>query len=222
MHSKRTPWRDWLRLSALGALLLAMPPAHGGDINEAAFAALTSHDAACRDLLARRTIRVHSRGVIHMDFAVALDLLRNDSFIDRIQEAYAASLPEGQTPEFVITPVAGERTWSFVNRHGQHSRIDEVARVVTEQGQLRVAIHASGARFFGRFESLTLIEAWAGDDGSACYVVLVHAWPQGALPRFFIRRLGLVERFFRDKTREIESLGVQIGRRLVTGREENR
>lgn len=174
--------------------------------------ALVSHHAPSLAVLARDTIRVNSRGTLPVNFQAAVEVLSQSNLLDRVQEEYALSLPPGRQPEFVLQP-AGSNVWTFVNRHGQHSEVCEVARAFVASNVLTVVLYAKGERFFGLFESLTAIRATAAQ-GQVGYTVEVFAYPHQPVCRFVIRHLGLVERFFQQKTQDLETISARICGRL--------
>jgi hypothetical protein len=174
---------------------------------------LTAHHAPTQALLGRRTIRVAGQGTIPVDFRAALGVLMQSNLLDRVQQEYANSLPAGQTPEFTLQPL-GSNAWSFVNRQNQRSEVHEVARHFAGTNALFAVFYAKGERFFGLFESLTMIRVTPASEGQVSYTVEVRAYPHQAVSRFVIRHLGLVERFFRNKTKELEGVTARICQRL--------
>jgi hypothetical protein len=201
--------------AAVGALILcgALAPSapQAGETN--ALHALVAHHAPSLALLAREAIRVDGAGTIPISFTSAMDVLTGSNLLDRVQRAYAESLPAGQTPEFALNP-AGSNTWTFVNRHGQHSEVCEVARAFAATNEIVAVYYAAGDRFFGRFESLSLIRVTPTDRGQVNYTVAVFAYPHQPLCRFVVRHLNLLERFFREKTKELESVSARVCGRL--------
>jgi hypothetical protein len=189
-------------------LLSAAGPAETNELRR-----LAAQHAPSLTLLARNTIQVEGHGTLPVDFRVAVRVLSQSNLLDRVQEEYARSLPEGRKPEFVLHP-AGSNTWTFVNRHGQHSEVCEVARVPVASNALAAVFYAKGERFFGLFESLTFIRAAADDKGHIGYTVRVLAYPHQPVCRFVIRHLGLAERFFQEKTKELEGVSARICGRL--------
>ncbi len=177
-----------------------------------AYGLLAGHGASCA-LLERNTIRVQAGGELPVDFNQALQALSQSNLLDRVQEEYANSLPPGQQPEFVLQP-AGSNTWSYVNRAGQYSEVCEVARTRAANGDLLAVFYARGERFFGLFESLTMIRVAPTAEGRIRYEVEVLAYPHQPVCRFVARHLRLVERFFHNKTREIEGVSIRICSRL--------
>jgi hypothetical protein len=200
------------RAAALALLCAAFAaiaaPAETNDLHS-----LTAHHAPSAALLERNTIHVQGRGTLTVDFHAAMRVLSQSNLLDRVQEEYALSLPEGQQPEFVLCP-AGSNTWTFVNRRGQYSEVCEVARVPVTTNALAAVFYARGERFFGLFESLTFIQVAADEQGRIGYTVEVRAYPHQPVCRFLIRHLGLVERFFRDKTKELEAVSARVCGRL--------
>jgi hypothetical protein len=198
---------------AIGLACSALAPAAAGLTETNELRRLAAHHAPSLALLARNTIRVEGRGTLPVDFQAALRALSQSNLLDRVQEEYARSLPEGRPPEFVLHPVGSNR-WTFVNRHGQHSEVCEVARTFVATNTLMTVYYANGERFFGLFESLTFIRATPTAQGAVGYTVDVFAYPRQPACRFVIRHLGLVERFFRSKTKDLEAISVRICTRL--------
>lgn len=193
----------WLGPCLAAAVALADPaPANLWNV------AVSNHTPT-RVLLARDTIRIEADGVVPVAYASAIGLLTRSNLLEQIQEAYAQSLPPGQSPEFALDPV-GANTWRYSNGRNEESEVHEVARGVTGSNTLVAAYYATGNRFFGQFESLTLIRVWADSNNQAAYHVQVFAYPHLAICRFLARHLGIVERFFRDKTKEMEGISARI------------
>lgn len=209
--SLRTRYRAAALAIALACAALSRAVAGPVETNELPL--LAAHHAPSLTLLARNTIRVVGRGTLPVDFRAALRVLSQSNLLDRVQEEYARSLPAGRQPEFVLHP-AGSNTWTFVNRHGQHSEVCEVARIPVATNALAAVFYAKGERFFGLFESLTVIRAVANDQGQIGYTVQVLAYPHQPVCRFVIRHLGLVERYFQNKTKELEVVSARICGRL--------
>lgn len=209
MNTNRQPQRTALAgLFSLALLLQA-----SADEPIARMRELTAHHPPSTNLLERNTIQVVREGTFALDVKTATDLLMRDDLLDRVQAAYGELLPAGETPEFVVRPV-GSNAWSFVNQHGQQSEIHQVAQVMDPAGNLTVVFYARGERFFGLFESLTAVRATPLDDERMAYEVCVLAYPRQPVFRFIIRHLGLVERYFRNKTEEMEAISMRICRRL--------
>lgn len=198
-----------VRMAGCLASLLAAAAATAGLPPERAWNGLADHHPPSRALLARNTIRVEAAGTIPADFHAVVALFAQTNLVDRIQEAYAHSLPEGQAPEFVLQPAASN-AWRYTNRGAEKSEVVEVARLQADSNTVAAAYYARGERFFGLFESLTFIQAAPAAPGETAYTVRVHAYPHQALCRFLARHLGLVERFFRDKTREMEDISTRV------------
>lgn len=178
-----------------------------------AWAGLAARHAPTQALLARNTIRVEGAGALAVNFADAVRVLAQSNLLTRVQEEYARSLPEGQKPEFVLTPMASN-AWSFVNRKNQYSEVHEIGRAPLGTNGLMTAFYSKGERFFGDFESATVIAVTADGPGRVRYDVRVFAFPHQVFCRFVARHLGLVERFFRGKTAEIEGIATRVCRRL--------
>lgn len=167
-----------------------------------------------RSVLDAHHIKVSGSGRVEIPFNDAVHLLQRPDLLDVVQASYARILPEGQTPEFVIQP-EGHGRWSFVNRHNQTSVIEEIHRKIEPDGRAHVVYYSEGRRFFGDYRSVVDIAVSAELDEGSRYEVIVYAYPLNSVSRFFARHLGVVERFFRDKTKEITSISVSICRDLA-------
>ena len=192
----------------LGGAALAMPSSN--EVKQ-----LVSAHTLATALLTKDTIQVQATGTVAVAFSDILASLAQTKLIDRIQSEYARTLPAGQAPEFVVTSL-GSNIWSYTNRSAEQSIIHEVTMQRLSTNELVAVFYASGERFFGRFESLTAIRLLPAGPGRSAYEVAVFAYPQQALCRFFIRHLGLIESYFRNKTREIEKLATSICRGLCS------
>ncbi len=161
-------------------------------------------------LLTKHTIPVNRTGTLAIDPANACALLARTNLLDLVQQQYARQLPAGQSPEFVVRNT-GTNTYAYVNRHGQHSEITEVGRLPLAGDGFAILFYTFGERDFGTFESLAYVTvAPASASGRCRYEVAVHAYPHGRVRRFIARHLGLVERYFRDKTSEMEALVTEL------------
>ena len=67
-----------------------------------------------------------------------------------------------------------------------------------------------GERFFGNFKVVLALQAWPEGLGKTCYRAEIWAYPENGAVRFFVRQLGLIERFFRKKTGEIELIARDV------------
>jgi len=159
-------------------------------------------------------IRVEGEGVVEVAYPTAQALFEKDDILDAVQEAYAALLPEGERPEFEVVS-GGDRTWSYVNRHGERSRVVELHRDIRPEERAFLVYFTEGERFFGSFRAVIEITVTPTDAASSRYDVRVLAYPERSVSRFFARHLGIAERFFRSKTREVTDLTVTICRFLM-------
>jgi len=184
----------------------AKEPATPTTTPQLAFTLLAGLHAPSAALLGKHTIPVHRTGTLAVNPSMACDLLARTNLLALVQEQYARQLPVGQTPEFAIQHT-GTNTYAYVNRHGQRSEITEVGRLALVDAGFAILVYAFGERDFGRFESLTYVTVAPAPDVAGCrYEVVVYAYPHSAVRRFFARHLGLVERYFRNKTTEMEAL----------------
>lgn len=201
MNRRPQAWRSRGRACAATAVLL-------GFLTVAAVRAEAETDADVRALLARRCISVVSSGSVNLSFAFLQDMMANTNLLGLIQDAYARQLPPGATPEFVVNQT-GSNTFAYVNRHGERCAIRETGRDVGGTNTLAVDYYVVGERSFGRFESYVHVSVSKQADDLA-FAVDVKAWPHNAFLRLLVRNLPPIERYFRDKTREMTSLTCRI------------
>lgn len=171
---------------------------------------------AYRSVLEAHYIQAGGTGVVDIAFRDAVVLFERVNLLDDVQAAYARMLGEGAEPEFVITQESTNR-WSYVNKAGHASVIEELHRAIqTNANHATVVYFTEGERFFGKFRAVIEVAVRPeGDGASSCYEVAVYAYPVNSFSRFFARHLGVIDRFFRDKTREITHLAVSICRDLM-------
>lgn len=149
-------------------------------------------------------------GRVTVVFADVVTLFQQPDVLDLIQEEYARQLPAGVQPEFAVKP-CGTNVWSYVNKDRQYSEIHEISRVTAPDGRgIDLVYYSRGQRFFGPFRAAIAVRLTPDGDDGALYAVRVWAFPEGAFPRFFARHLGLVERYFREKTVGLTALTVRI------------
>lgn len=172
-------------------------------------------DPRARSVLDAHFIPCRSTGEVGVAIGELVQLFSHSNLVDHIQSEYARQLPAGEQPEFVVQP-DGTNRWHYVNKSGHRSEIHELARASDERtGEVEVIYYSRGRRFFGDFRALIQVRITGGAAGRSRYAAEVWAYPESALPRFFARHLGLVESFFRDKTRELTELSVRICDGLV-------
>lgn len=172
--------------------------------------------AEYRSVLDAHYIQTGGTGQVEVAFRDAVILFERANLLDDVQAAYAQRLGEGEKPEFVIAQESTNR-WSYVNKSGHESVIQELHRAIQTNGNnAAVVYYTEGERFFGKFRAVIEVAVHPAGEGAASrYEVAVYAYPVNAFSRFFARHLGVVDRFFRDKTREITQLAVTICRDLM-------
>lgn len=167
-----------------------------------------------QSVLKAHHILITGDGDIDISYAEARNLFLQENILDAVQQAYAQLLEEGEKPEFVIEQ-HGDRRWSYVNKAGQYSEIIELHRDIEESQPARLVLYAEGERFFGNFRAIIKVNVNEVSASSCQYRVTVYAYPENAVSRFFARHLGIAERFFRYKTKEITDLTVRICKALM-------
>lgn len=164
-------------------------------------------------VLARPCIVVTTTGRMDLAYAGMARVFASPDLLGDMQREYAQQLPAGEQPEFVIHQQA-PGSYHYVNRLGQESFIREVHRGEHEGPVTELVLHTWGRRFFGRYEAVIHIAVQPGEGPELGYRAVVYAYPENGVSRFLARHLGLVERYFRSKTAEIESLSVRLGAAL--------
>ncbi|MCX7007391.1 MAG: hypothetical protein NTY53_09115 [Kiritimatiellaeota bacterium] len=158
-------------------------------------------------VLSNNCIVVCATGQIAVAWASAQTMLARPRLLDDVQRAYAASLPPGKTAGFTITPhPEATNIWHYINKDKEPSDITEVARYGPDAASGELLFRVDGERFFGNFRLVLALRARPDGPGKTNYAVDVWAYPENGVVRFFVRNLGLVERFFRKKTVEIEKI----------------
>jgi len=159
-------------------------------------------------------IPVSLHGSVAVPFATAVFLFQQENMLDRVQVEYGRLLPEGEKPEFKVKQETTNR-WSYVNRKKQQSVITEVYRNLSDENTAELVYHTEGKRFFGEFEALTHVKLRREENSETHFTLEVYAYPKVAVSRFLARHLGLVERYFVDKTDELTTLTVNICRNII-------
>ena len=159
-------------------------------------------------------ISINGDGDIDVSYAEARNLFLQENILNAVQQAYAQLLEEGEKPEFVVEQ-HGDRRWSYVNKSGQYSEIIELHRDIEENQAAKLVLYAEGERFFGNFRAVIKVSVHEINAATCRYGVTVYAYPENAVSRFFARHLGIAERFFRHKTKEITDLTVRICKALM-------
>lgn len=160
-----------------------------------------------RAVLSNNCIVVTATGQIAVTWAAAQSMLTRPRLLDDVQRAYAASLKPGKKCGFTITPhLEASNVWHYVNVDREPSDITEVARFGPDATCGEMLFRVDGERFFGHFKVVLALRARPSGQGQTSYQADLWAYPENGVVRFFVRNLGLIERFFRKKTGEIETI----------------
>ena len=169
-------------------------------------------------VLEKKNIFVETEGSIEVDFPSALRAIELDDLLGHIEDAWEVT--EGEEVLFDILQ-EDEVTYTYTDRKNRPTKVIELGRFVTvnEDGedQLDSIFHSSGKRFFGKFELLSHMTVIADPDqeGWTRYHTRVYVYPRNGFSRFFARHLGLVERFFKKETSNIEGYATRITQHIV-------
>jgi hypothetical protein len=166
-------------------------------------------------VLSKHCIFVTATGRVAIAWATAQNIMARPHLLDDIPRAYTASKPRGKPCGFTITPKAAtSNVWHYVNVDKEPSDITEVARYGPDATCGEILFRVDGDRFFGHFQVVLVLRAQPDGPGKTNYAVDLWAYPENGLVRFFVRNLGLIERFFRKKTREIEEITLAVALQL--------
>jgi hypothetical protein len=178
-----------------------------------AVAALIEGTEGATAVLEQKYIFVSTSGSLDVDFQETIEAFSHPNLLPEAQAAYEATLPESDLPPFVIEQVASNR-WYYINRSQKRSDITELHRGRPSENEMDLVYFAWGRRFFGSFRSVVHVHISRLPDAKVAYETDVYAYPVNGLVRFFVRRLHLVERFFKEKTGSISTTITQIASQL--------
>lgn len=150
-------------------------------------------------LQGKKPIKAEAKGSAPVNFDAALQVLRHPDFIANVQDAYCKLIDDDGTPEFTIQQTS-TNTYFYVNRKDERTDISEVMRKKTSEESFDIILYSAGKRFFGKYQALIHIHVTKDGENKSTYVASVYAYPENAVSRFFVRHLGLVERYFKKKT----------------------
>jgi len=174
-------------------------------------------DGPSRTLLVmKKPIYAETTGSVPVKFPDALVVFEQPDLLQSVQDAYCELIAENGKPEFTIEQTS-TNTYFYINRKNERTDITEVLRERTSETAVDVIYYSVGERFFGKYEAVIHVQITDDDGEHTHYTASVYAYPENAFSRFFARRLGLVERFFRNKTSEMTGLITQITYNLCGG-----
>jgi hypothetical protein len=158
-------------------------------------------------VLSNNCIVVAASGQVDVAWAQAHDMLGRRRLLDDVQRAYVASRPAGKKIAFTITALPGvTNKWHYLNKDHEPSDIVEIARFGPDAACAELLFRVDGERFFGNFQMVFAVRAWPDGPDKTRYYADIWAYPENGAVRFFVRQLGLIERFFRKKTGELEQI----------------
>ena len=171
-------------------------------------------DSPARKLLDKKCIRAATSGVVPVSYDSATRILDQQDLLKIVQAEYARSISKEGSVKFPIIETAPGQ-FHYVNEKGQRTDIVELHRSQSEEGAFDIILQASGKRFFGLYDVIIHVQIQDASDAGVVYAAQVHAYPHNGPMRFFARKLGTVERYFRKNTSNIESLACNIGQGLA-------
>jgi len=169
-------------------------------------------------ILKERTINIPIEGCVTASFERAYGVLQEANLLDKIQTTYAAQLPSGQKPPFVVH-TTGKGQYFYVDKNNERCDICELWRKTDTNTWFQAAFHVSGKRPFGSFESLIYLTVARQPSASPevlHYSADVRAWPQLSVARFLIRYLPGIDCYFRAKTSEMRGIITRVFTGIVS------
>lgn len=156
-------------------------------------------------ILNKKCLRTSIAGIIpaaHEDVVLYLDQPR---LIPRLQRSY--STPTGGGPS-IIERSPG--SYYYVNKNESRTEIYERFCRATADDTYDLILQAYGKRFFGSYDVIIHIQFIDTQMKSTTYTAEVYAFPRNMALRFFARRLGIVERYFKKNTPFIARIAQRV------------
>ena len=165
------------------------------------------HESA--SLLEKNCIQTAISGVIPPRWDATTQMLSRPDFIQWIQTEYQRSVSKDGKCSIPIVGT-GNGTYYYVNKKNQRTEILELYRNQTTKTTFDIIYLAKGKCFFGKYEVLIHVHAIDAGEVGTVYTAAIHAYPHNGPLRFFARRLGTVEHFFKRKTQLIANITDKI------------
>ncbi len=160
-------------------------------------------------LLEKNCIRAAVGGVLPVRFGTAAKWLGRPDLIEQIQREYRKTVSKDGTIDFPIVGT-GNGAYYYVNEKNQRTDLSELCRKRTSDTTFDLAYLAEGRRYFGKYETLIHIHVVDAGAAGTIYTASIHAYPRNPLVRFFARRKGKAEDYFRRKSLLIARVSTRI------------
>lgn len=202
-----------MKRHAIPLIMIALGLVSGRSFGLDTAALLDGHAA---ELLEKKCIVTETGGVLPARFDTVVRYLSQPDLIQRIQEEYRRSVSKDGTLDFPIVG-NGNNAYYYINEKNQRTDLFELYRRQTTDSTFDMAYHATGKRYFGKYEVLIHIRAIDAEPAGTIYLASVYAYPHNGPMRFFARRFGTVERYFQRKTRVI----ARVSKKICIGMDES-
>ena len=160
-------------------------------------------------LLNKRCIRTDIAGMLPVAFDDAAFFLAQPRLMQRLQEGYWKTTDQDESTGISILESAPGHYY-YISGKNQRTEIQELFRGPTADDAFDVLLQASGKRFFGKYDVIIHLQILDIPRSGVAYVAEIHAYPRNMALRFFARRLGTIERYFKKQT----GLMVYIARKI--------
>ncbi len=171
---------------------------------------LLPEEGPSKELLeSKKPILAETSGSVPVNFNDALQVLLDPNFMNNVQNAYNTMIDDDGKPEFSIQQTSSN-TYYYVNRKNERTDITEVMRKQNAETEIDIVLYSVGKRSFGKFQSVIHIQVTQESPSVTNYTAAVYAYPENGVSRFFVRHLGLVDRYFRKKTAHLSAMVTTI------------
>lgn len=172
------------------------------------------NESPAKALLEKKCISAQTSGQVAVPFRTASDVLKQSDLVQLIQQEYANQRSkEGGKAAFPLIATAPGK-FHYFNNKGKRTDVQELYRKQTADGTFDYIIQASGKRFFGHYDVIIHLQITDTSETGIAYTAYIHAYPHSGTMRFFARKLGTVERYFKNNTESISDIAQKVGEGL--------
>lgn len=140
------------------------------------------------------------------------------NLFELVQAEYARSVSkEGKVDIPIIETAPGQ--YHYFNNKGKRVDLRELYKAKSGGGVYDYILQASGKRFFGRYDVVIHFQMLEAKETGVTYTTQIHAYPHNGALRFFARKLGTVERYFKKNADKIGNIAQSIGEGLTQRKE---
>ncbi len=177
-----------------------------------AFAASTADlvkntDAA--DIFEKKCIRLGTSEVLPIEFKTACRVLAQPQLLEAVQKEFVRSISQTGKVDFPVIRTA-PGIYYYINEKGHRADITELYRKQTDKHSFDYVVHASGKRFFGRYDVIIHLQIVDAGPAGIVYSVGTHAYPHNSITRFSARKIAPAKNYFKKKMQLISYVAREI------------